>query len=458
MRKTSNKSAAASTPIILVKKKEWNDWLKKQTPETAAWVRASGFMAEPQRFCVVSDKTQGISIVAITGEKPDIWSLASLPEKLPAGTYRLQSAVDSETADALLLGWLLGSYRFTRYKKQSKNLPELSFPSTCKVAHVMHMAESINLARDLINTPANDLGPVELAAACKQVANRFHAEYDEIAGEELLHQNYPAIYTVGQASSRAPRLIDIHWGNKNHPKVTLVGKGVCFDSGGLDIKPSSGMKLMKKDMGGAACVIAIAQMIMASGLPVRLRVLIPAVENSISGNAYRPSDVIATRKGITVEVGNTDAEGRLILCDALWEADQEKPDLLIDCATLTGAARTALGMDIPVIFTPDDTLAKDLQRHGMQQNDPVWQLPLWQGYREMLNSAIADINSAPDGPYAGAITAALYLKEFVQETMSWAHIDMSAWNLSKRAGRPQGGEAMAVRAIFSLVNERYAKK
>ena len=275
-------------------------------------------------------------------------------------------------------------------------------------------------------------------------------------GDDLLAANYPAVHAVGRAATRAPRLIDLTWGAADAPKLTLVGKGVCFDSGGLDLKPASGMKLMKKDMGGAALVLGLAGAVMGVGLDVRLRVLVPAVENAVAGNALRPLDVIATRKGITVEVGNTDAEGRLILCDALAEADSEAPDLIVDCATLTGAARVALGPDVPALYTPDDALAADLLRHAAAERDPLWRMPLWRPYREMLDSKVADINNIADGPYAGSITAALFLEEFVSETRAWAHLDMMAWNLKARPGRPVGGEAMGLRALYAMIVERFA--
>jgi leucyl aminopeptidase len=452
------KTVLRSTPITLLESSEWKSWLNKQDLALQQWALTNKFIAKAGSFCLIPDNKNGLSKVLVGIRKPlDIWSLAALPELLPVGHYHLDATLDRKLADMVMLGWLMGSYRFARYKKQSNEFAILRPPAGCDMASVQALADAIFLARDLINTPANDLGPEELAVACKKVATKHKAEYNEIIGEDLLKKNFPAIYTVGMASSRAPRLIDIRWGNKKHPKVTLVGKGVCFDSGGLDIKTSAGMKLMKKDMGGAACLLALAQVIMQQKLPVRLRLLVPAVENAISGNAYRPSDVIATHKGLTVEVGNTDAEGRLILCDALALADKEKPDLLIDCATLTGAARTALGTDIPALFTQDDRLAKDLLDHSEAQNDPLWRLPLWPGYRDMLNSSIADINSAPDSGYAGAITAALFLKEFVTETKKWAHIDMMAWNLSKRPGRPVGGEAMAIRALYSFIKAHFAQ-
>ncbi len=459
MAKISSRKPSAAIAISLIRSSEWEVWIKKQDSITQSWARTTGFSAAAGSHCLIAAKTgELMRILAGVNDTLDIWSIADLPAVLPAGHYRLEAQFDAKTSEALMLGWLLGSYHFDRYKKKSKAFATLAAPSGCDSVFVQRMAEAICETRDLINTPANDMGPAELARACKGVAMTYGAEYREIVGEALLKQNYPAIYEVGKASTRAPRLVDIRWGSSQHPKVTLVGKGVCFDSGGLDIKPSSGMKLMKKDMGGAACILALAHMIMERKLPVRLRVLIPAVENSISGNAYRPMDIIKTRKGLSVEIGNTDAEGRIILCDALYEADTENPDLLVDFATLTGAARTALGTDIPAFFTPDDAIASKLLAHSQQQKDPLWRLPLWQEYRSMLNSASADINSAPDGPYAGAITAALYLKEFVQKTSAWIHVDMMAWNLSKRPGRPIGAEAMAVRALFAFIEERFRPK
>jgi len=446
---------SSSIPIFLIRQKEYKSWLKKQPPQWTQWAAANHFAATPASWCLLPDETGRISAVAVgVGDRIDRWALAELPGRLPEGNYRLEKEVDGDTADALMLGWLMGSYRFARYTKQKK-LPTLHPPKGCNMRQVHTMSDAITQARDLINTPANDMGPQELADACRRIAEHHAAEYREIVGEALLKENYPAIFEVGKASTRLPRLIDMRWGDKRHPKVTLVGKGVCFDSGGLDIKSSSGMRLMKKDMGGAACVLALARMLMDAKVKIRLRVLIPAVENSIAGNAYRPLDVIRTRKGLNVEIGNTDAEGRIILCDALCEADSEKPALLIDCATLTGGARVAVGTEIAALFTPDDALAADMIRHGNTQDDPLWRLPLWEGYRDMLKSPIADINSAPDSTYASAITAALYLKEFVCETKAWAHIDMMAWNLKARPGRPIGGEAMAARALFSYIIDRF---
>jgi leucyl aminopeptidase len=311
------------------------------------------------------------------------------------------------------------------------------------------------MARDLITTPSADMGPAELAAAAQDLAKAHKARVKVIVGDDLLKQNYPMIHAVGRASARAPRLIDLVWGSERDPKVTLVGKGVCFDTGGLDLKPSTGMLMMKKDMGGAATVLAVAAMVMAASLPVRLRVLIPAVENSVSGNAFRPMDVVPTRKGITVEIGNTDAEGRLILCDALFEGGSEKPAMMIDCATLTGAARVALGPDLPALFCNDDDLADALIAAGEQITDPMWRMPLFSNYRRLLDSKVADINNVSSGAFGGAITAALYLKEFVPDGVPWAHFDMMAWNNTSRPGRPEGGEAQAARAIFNAIEQRF---
>jgi leucyl aminopeptidase len=320
----------------------------------------------------------------------------------------------------------------------------------------LDMAESIYLVRDLINLPANDLGPTALAKACRTVADECQASYSEIIGDELLQQNYPLVHAVGRACDDAPRLAEFSWGNKSHPKVTIVGKGVCFDTGGLNLKGGKSMGMMKKDMGGAAAAIGLARLIMRHNLPVRLRVLIPAVQNSVSANAFRPQDVLTARNGVTVEIGNTDAEGRLIMADALADADDEKPDLLIDMATLTGASRVALGPDIPSFFTEDDKLANALSRHAKEQNDPLWRLPMWEDYNRYISSEIADIdNSGSGGGYAGAITAALFLKNFVKHTKRWVHIDMMAWNTSSRPGRPQGGEAQGLRTLLAYIQQAY---
>jgi leucyl aminopeptidase len=337
-----------------------------------------------------------------------------------------------------------------------KRTPSLFWPKGADKGLVRRTAEAIFLARNLINTPASDLGPAELAAAARRVAGHYRAAISVIEGDDLVKRNYPLIHAVGRASPRAPRLIDLTWGDAKAPKVTLVGKGVCFDSGGLDLKTASGMLMMKKDMGGAATLLALATMIMDARLPVRLRLLIPAVENSVSGNAMRPLDVVRSRKGLTVEIGNTDAEGRLILADALAEADAEKPALLIDCATLTGAARVALGPELPALFSNDDGLAAEILAQGARVADPLWRLPLWRPYRSMLESKTADINNAPESGFAGSVTASLFLEEFVAPTTPWVHIDSFAWNHKSRPGRPEGGEALALRALYAMIEARFS--
>jgi leucyl aminopeptidase len=384
-----------------------------------------------------------------------VWDFAGLPETLPEGVYRLEAHLDAAAATRAALGWALGTYGFARYKKPTRTVATLAWPAGADQAEVERLARAVFLVRDLVNTPAEDMGPAELAAAAEEVARGGGARFSVLAGDELLAKNYPTIHAVGRASARAPRLIDFTWGAADAPKVTLVGKGVCFDSGGLDLKAASGMRLMKKDMGGAATVLGLASAIMDAKLPVRLRVLVPAVENMVSANAFRPMDIIKTRKGITVEVGNTDAEGRLILCDALAEADAEKPALIVDCATLTGAARVALGPDLPALFCNDDALADALVQSGKETNDPVWRMPLWKPYRKLLDSKIADINNVSEAGYAGAVLAALYLEEFVAKETPWAHLDLFAWNSSARPGRPEGGEAYALRALYALVKRRF---
>jgi leucyl aminopeptidase len=328
-------------------------------------------------------------------------------------------------------------------------------PDGIDMPDITRMAEAAALARDLINTPSNDMGPEELALAARAVATRYGASFSTIVGDELTRQNFPLIHAVGMASTRAPRLIDLTWGDSAHPKVTLVGKGVCFDTGGLDLKPSSGMLIMKKDMGGAANVLALAQMVMDAKLKVRLRVLIPAVENAVAGNAFRPLDIFKSRKGTTVEIGNTDAEGRLVLADALALADEEKPDLLVDLGTLTGAARVALGPDLPPFYTNDETLAQDVARYAKEENDPLWRMPLWPPYDSWLDSKTADINNAPSGGFAGSITCALFLQRFVTDAKSWLHVDIYGWTPSAKPARPEGGECQAARAIYKVLSERY---
>ena len=433
------------------------DWLDGADGAAAQWVRANGFTAKPGSHCLVPGPDGSIATVLLGVEwERDPWAYGGLPLALPVGDYRVAAGLDAAAAYDAALGWALGGYRFDRYRREPGREPaRLVWPETCDRARVEAVAAGVYLTRDLINTPAEDMGPDDLAAAAETLAADHGGRCAVIVGDDLLAANYPMIHAVGRAAATAPRLIDLTWGEADAPKVTLVGKGVCFDSGGLDLKPSGGMKLMKKDMGGGGHVLGLARAVMGANLPIRLRVLVPAVENSVSGNAIRPLDVIQTRKGISVEIGNTDAEGRLVLADALTEADGEAPELLLDCATLTGAARVALGTDLPALFTPDDALAADLLRNAALECDPLWRLPLWAPYRESLDSKVADINNISDGAFGGAITAALFLQDFVTETTAWAHFDMMAWNLKPRPGRPVGGEAMALRAIFALIEERF---
>jgi leucyl aminopeptidase len=362
-----------------------------------------------------------------------------------------------QSATHFVLGWLTGSYRMSRYRVASAptSRPALVPPQEADLLYAQSAAAATALARDLINTPANDLGPAELAAAATDLAARYGARCEVLVGEELKVRGFPLVHAVGVASAREPRFIDLRWGDRQAPRVTLVGKGVCFDTGGLDLKPSAGMLLMKKDMGGAACALGLAEMLMRLGAPVLLRVLIPAVENSVGSRSYRPGDVLRSRKGLTVEIGNTDAEGRLVLADALVEADSERPDLLIDLATLTGAARVALGPELPAAYSTDESLLAQLKGKGEDEADPVWPMPLWSGYDEELASKIADLGNVSAAPFGGSIIAALFLKRFVSDTPNWLHIDLYAWNSRERPGRPVGAEAQCVRALYQLIRSRF---
>ena len=424
-----------------------------------AWLRATGFTAEAGKWTLLPDAAGGLARVLVgVGSGDELWALAALPDNLPEGAYRIDPEPEPVLATRMALGWALGCYAFTRYKPRKRGFAHLLWPHGADRGLVERLARGIGLARDLINTPAEDLGPVELAGAVEDLAARNATPCRLISGDALLAENYPLIHAVGRASARAPALADLTWGDAGAPKLTLVGKGVCFDSGGLDLKPASGMRMMKKDMGGAATLIGLASAVMEANLPVRLRLLVPAVENAVSANAFRPLDVIRSRKGITVEIGNTDAEGRLILADALAEADTEAPALLVDMATLTGAARTALGPELPALFCNDEPLAGELLRAAEAEQDPLWRLPLWAPYRKLLKSGIADINNVSESAFAGAITAAVFLQEFVGKATPWAHIDTYAWNATSRPGRPEGGEALALRALYRLVAERFGPR
>ena len=452
--------SSSALPVQLVAEPGWAGWLKQQGAECRAWLASIGIAGKAGELGMLpgaDGKARGA--VLVLSARPTLWEFGALATRLPAGVWHLASdtAPVSPTDAAVAIG--LGAWRFERYRaKKAKPLAQLVWPAGADKKRATAMVEALCKARDMITTPSSDMGPAELAAEVQALGRKHGAKVKVIVGNDLLKQNYPMIHAVGRASVRAPRLIDLVWGNPRHPKVTLVGKGVCFDSGGLDLKPASGMLMMKKDMGGAATMMAVASMVMATRQPVRLRLLIPAVENAVSGNAFRPMDVVPTRKGITVEIGNTDAEGRLILCDALHEGAAEKPTMMVDCATLTGAARVALGTDLPALFCNDDALAGDLVESGQAVHDPLWRLPLFAGYRHLLDSKVADINNAPGVAFGGAITAALYLKEFVPDDVPWAHLDMMAWNNRSQPGRPEGGEAQAARAIFAAIEKRLGDK
>ncbi|MBK1870906.1 leucyl aminopeptidase family protein [Aestuariivirga sp. YIM B02566] len=450
--------AQGAIPILPVTLKSWPGIERSLDKAARTWLKASGFVGQPGRHALVPDKAGNLHQVfygiAETAKPGEAFDFARLVRVLPDAAYR----IDGELPDlrGAVMGWLLETYRFERYRKPSTPAPRLVCPSELDRAALLTAAEAHFMVRDLVNTPSADMGPDELEKAARQVASRHRAKLRVIAGEKL-RRDFPMVHTVGQASPRRPRLIDFTWGPARAPKVTLVGKGVCFDTGGLDIKPASGMLTMKKDMGGAANVLGLAQMIMAARLKLRLRVLIPAVENSIAGNAFRPGDVLTSRKGIRVEIGNTDAEGRLVLGDALALADEESPDLLIDMATLTGAARVALGPDLPPFYTDDEGLAADLARHAMAVNDPIWRMPFWAPYYALIESNIAELNNAGESGFAGSVTAALFLKRFVERARSYVHFDIFAWTPAAKPGRPKGGEAQAIHALFGAIAERYGK-
>lgn len=449
-----------ATALHLVDKDSVDDWLKDRPERVRQAAQAQGFKGEGFQLAILpGDSTSAWSAVLGVADRDDLspWCLAKAAESLPEGSYR----VADRGPGPAVLGWLLAQYSFDRYKKADSPPagPRVLFTDEpARIDETVLIAESIRLVRDLVNTPAGDLGPAELESAAAEVARDCGARLSSIAGDEL-EAGFPMVAAVGRAASpdRAPRLIEIEWGDPGHPRIALVGKGVCFDSGGLDIKPSSGMRLMKKDMGGGAQALALARLIMKSGVPVRLHLLLPAVENAISGSAFRPGDILKSRKGLSVEIGNTDAEGRLILADALTRAVEDGPELILDFATLTGAARVALGPDLPALFASDDALAAELSAAGKKVSDPLWHMPLWPAYSEMLASDVADIGNAAEGPMAGAITAALFLQRFVPEEIAWAHMDTFAWRPAAKPGRPKGGDALGLRAAWQVIKARYAR-
>jgi len=449
-------SGRNAIPLHLVTADGLEDWLDELDTGAVRWVEVSGFKGKAGQTVLLPGQDGKAASAALgISSLDDFWACGGASSQLPDGLYAIQTKLTKAQATNIAVAWSLGAYKFDKYKKKPANGARLVWPKGADKTVAEAIRAGVATTRSLINTPASDMGPAELAAAVKAVAKPHKAKVALTVGNDLLKNNFPTIHAVGRASDRAPRLIDMTWGPKSAPKVTLVGKGVCFDTGGLDLKSAAGMLTMKKDMGGAAAVLGLAESIMRIDLPVRMRVLIPAVENSVSGNAMRPLDVIKTRKGITVEVGNTDAEGRLVLCDAIALAMEEKPDLVIDCATLTGAARVALGPSLPALFCNDDTLANDILAAGLITDDPLWRLPLHAPYKEMLDSDVADMNNVSTGGFAGAITAALYLYAFAEDTAPWAHIDMMAWNPGAKPGRPKGGEAQSTRALLAMLQKRF---
>ena len=443
-----------ASPLLVLTPATLADWLKSASERSRSLVAAHGFKAAADEVLLLPSEAPGeLMALAGLGAAPDAasapFALAAAAQRLPAGRWRLQG-------EAPMLGWLLSQHQFNRYKKPSSKGPRLLLTSAPAArTEAIALAEATALARDLIDTPAADMGPSALAAAATDQARQFGASLDITTGEALIDRNFPLIHAVGRAGPEAPRLIDLTWGQPDQPRLTLIGKGITFDSGGLNIKPTSAMALMKKDMGGAATALALARLVMQASLRVRLRLLIPAAENSIDSRAMRPGDVLTSRAGKTIEITNTDAEGRLVLADALTLAMDDKPDLIIDFATLTGAARVALGPELPALFTPDDALAADFAAAATTTHDPLWRLPLWPGYADQLKSPIADMVNSADGPFAGAITAALFLQAFVTTGTAWAHLDSYAWTSKPRPGRPKGGEALGLRAAFALIKARF---
>jgi leucyl aminopeptidase len=450
---TDRKAFEKAIPILATDTKRLPKLLEGLAPSERRWAAACGFDGGANTSCLIPDaKGAIVRVLAGVGNAADPWALAGLPLKLPRGRYALGKGALAVSAENAAFAWDLGGYQYARYRRPRRKAADLQLEDSKRVREALEMAQAVRLVRDLVNTPAEEMGPEELSDAAREQAELFGGEFDEWVGDELLQQNFPAIHAVGRAAARAPRLLEIHWGNPRHPRVAVVGKGVCFDTGGLDIKGAEGMRLMKKDMGGAAHALALARLVMQRELPVFLHLLIPAVENSISGNAYRPGDVVRTRAGISVEVGNTDAEGRVILADALAYAAEHKPRSIIDFATLTGAARVALGPELPALFCNDEKLAAKLLDCAAALEDPLWRLPLWRNYRRFFDSDIADINNAGRGGFAGSIVAALFLDHFVPADIPWAHFDVYSWNDASRPGRPLGGEAQGLRAVLAALS------
>jgi len=446
--------STSGTPLLVLNKAEYSHWLVKQKNTVSRWLTQSGFSGEG--LSLIPSNTGALShVIFVVKDASHYFACGDLIKQLPTGQYLLEAPAEQQ--QAICFAWLVGAYQYSPYKTghKAKTFPSLAVSNQSLVDSAIKYAEATALVRDLVNTPAADMMPIDLGNTVQNLVDNFGGKVSQIIGDDLLEQNYPTIHAVGRASINQPRLIDLRWGDTKHPKVTLVGKGVCFDSGGLDLKPSAGMRNMKKDMGGSAHVLGLARLIMSHNLPVNLRVLIPAVENAVSNNAMRPGDVITTRKGLTVEIDNTDAEGRLVLCDALAEANNDKPDLIIDFATLTGAMRVALGTELPGFFSTSDAVAQGITDAGNKISDPVWRMPLYSPYNDLFNSTLADMTNCSAGPFGGAITAALYLQRFVDPEIDWVHFDIMAFNVRALPGRPLGGEAFGIRAVFDYLQTKY---
>ncbi len=449
-------NAEATVPIVPVRRADFPRWLEQQDEKTRNWVAVNRFGEHPLKHLRLHDASGHMErIIALVGDDYNPYDFSELPNKLPLGYYKLQSD-DARLTEAAVLGWGFGAYHFDRYKQKERQPASLVVPGLLEhYTEAVERVAATTLVRDLINTPADDMGPSELAEVVRVMAQRHNAAFSEIVGDDLLSENFPGVHLVGRASHKAPRLIQMQWGKPSDPLVCLVGKGVCFDTGGINLKPADSMRHMKKDMGGAAHVLGLAQMIMNLRLPVRLLVIIPAVENAVSANAFRQGDIIKSRKGLTIEIGHTDAEGRVILADALALAAEQKPDLIIDFATLTGAARVALGPELPPIFCNTDGISSEVVACSNAVFDPLWPMPLYQPYNSMITRTIADLSNVGKLSMAGCITAALFLEHFVEKDIPWIHIDTFGWNNRGIPGRPIGGEAMGMSAIFQWLKERY---
>ncbi len=452
LRALSKEASSGKIPLWLVSSTAF----EQQPAVVRAIAKAAGFKAAPGSILPVSGADGNAGFLVGTPEPGDRWAWAEIAEKLPKAQYRLAGDLDARAATEAAIGWSLGNYRFSIRREGAESVSTLCTPDNTDLERARHTVEAVTLGRNLVNTPANLLGPEQLAQSVFALAEKHKAETKIILGDDLLKENYPAIHAVGASSNRAPRLIELRWGDTGNPRVTLVGKGVCFDTGGLNIKTMADMRHMKRDMGGAAVTISLAAMIMAAKLPVYLRLLVPAVDNVISHDAFRPGDVLKTRNGLTAEIANTDCEGRLVLADALAAASEENPDIIIDAATLTGSARTALGGEIGAMFASDESVGLSLQQLSRKVEDPLWMMPLWAPYRSRIAAPVGNLLNMADGAYAGAITAALFLKEFVSTDALWIHLDISAWNDRARPGRPVGGEVTGMHALFAFLSSRYS--